>query len=158
MEIAQYSVKPSVKRIVIPQIFRLIGLCALFYFGVWANLLLLGYEMPSFVGIIMASVLVVLSIIQVLITHKKAQDWQYSFYQNRVEYAGDKIMSVLFSEVGGVKIKRNIFDLFANTATISLNKRFKLKDISNYKQTADYIYKLVQAFKAQQTVYQPTAY
>lgn len=158
MEIAQYSVKPSVRRIVIPQILKLAGLCALFYLGVWANLWLLGYEMPSWIGIVVISVLVLLAVVQVLITNKKAQDWRYSFYSNRIEYEGDRIVSVLFSEVEDVKVKRNVFDLFAGTATIVLSKKFKLKSIPNYKPVADYAYKLTQAFKAQQTAYPQATY
>lgn len=158
MEIAQYSVSPSVRRIVIPQILKLTGLCALFYFGIWVNLWLLAYDMPSLLGIIVIAALVILSVVQVLITHKKAQDWKYSFYSNRIDYEGDRISSMVFSDVEEVKVKRNVFDVFANTATIVLNKRFKLKSISNYKQVADYIYKLTQAYKAQQRTYPQTAY
>ncbi len=158
MEIAQYSVKPSIKRIVIPQILRLVVLCALFYGAFWVNIWLLAFEMPSWLGIAVIAALVVLAVIQVIITRKKAQDWRYSFYQNRIEYAGDRISSALFSEVEEIKIKRNIFDLFANTATVSLNKKFKLKNIPDYKPVADYAYKLVQAYKSQQASYQPTSY
>lgn len=158
MEIAQYSVKPSVRRIVIPQILRLVGLCTLFYFGVWVNLWLLSYEMPSWLGIVVVAVLVLLAVVQVLITHKKAQDWRYSFYSNRIEYEGDKISSVVFSEVEDVKIKRNVFDLFAGTATIILSKKFKLRNIPDYKPVADYTYKLTQSFKGAQTQYQPATY
>jgi hypothetical protein len=104
------------------------------------------------------AVLVLLAVVQILITHKKAQDWRYSFYSNRIDYEGDKISSVVFSEVGDVKIKRNVFDLFAGTATLILSKKFKLRNIPDYKPVADYAYKLVQAYKAQQVSYQPTSY
>lgn len=149
MELPQYSTKPSIKRLLIPQFLRLIVLCALFYFGVWINLKLLKMEVPLWFDILVIAFLLVLAIVQVLITRKKAENWRYEFYSNRIEYFGDRLSSVVYSDIPSIAVKRNIFDLLANTATLVLGK-FRMRHLSNYEEISKYINSLVEAYRQEQ--------
>ncbi len=150
MELAQYTVKPSLTRLLVPQFFKLIALCGMFYGGIIINLNLLGTSMPLIGDVLTIMVLLLLLIAQIFITKKKSANFEYQFFSNRIDYFGERLNSVLYSSVENVDVKRNIFDYFSGTATIALTKDFKLNYVSNYGEVADYIRKLVQSSRYQQ--------
>jgi len=148
MELPQYSVKPSVGSILFPQFFKLIALCAAFYGGVWINFYLLGAEFPFWITILLIVVLAVLLVAQLLITKSRANRYHYDFYQNRAEFYGEKLKSILFSDIQSVKVSRNIFDSFAGTGTVILSQDFKISNIKNYAEIQNYLNQLVQNYSA----------
>lgn len=145
-EIPQYAIKPKLIRLLIPQFLKLVVLCGLFYLGILLNLYLLQIDAPSWLNLVVIGMLVLLLIIQILITHKKAQDWRYEFYSNRLDYFGDRMNSLLYSNIFDIKIKRNFFDLLSGTATIALSKDFKINYVGNYEEVARYCQGLAQAY------------
>jgi len=151
MELAQYSVKPNVGRIVFPQFFRLIFLCAVFYGGVWVNFFLLGRALPLWITAGLIAVLIILMIAQLLITKSRANRYHYDFFSNRIEFYGDKLKSILFSEVQQVKLSRNIFDNLSGTGTIILSKNFKISAVKNYSEIQNYLNQLIHNFSAART-------
>jgi len=149
MEVPEYIIKPSLKRLLVPQFLRLILLCALFYLGVFINLKLLDKKVPLWFDIALITFLLLLAIAQIFITKKKASNWRYEFYSNRIEYFGDRLSSVLYSDIPEIKLKRNVFDLISNTSTIVLGK-FKMNYVSNYDEIAKYINNIIENYKQQQ--------
>ena len=146
MELPQYSVQPGIGRILIQQFFKLIILCALFYGGVWVNFFLLGADFPLWITITVIAILAVLLVAQMFITKFRAGKYHYDFFQNRVEFYGEKLKSVLFSNVRSVKTSRNIFDILAGTATIALSKDFKISGLKNYLEIQNYLNQLIQNY------------
>jgi len=148
MEVAQYSVKPSVAGILLPQFFKLAALCACFYGGVWINFFILGKEIPFWIALLVVSVLAALFVAQLLITKSRAGKYHYDFFSNRVEFYGSRMASILYSDVEGVKISRSVFDRISGTGTIVLSKNFKISTISNYQEIQNYLNQIVQSFKS----------
>lgn len=149
MELAQYSVKPNIFSILLPQFFKLAGLCAAFYFGVWVNFFILRREFPLWITAALVFALAALLAVQLLITKARAGRWHYDFFSNRVEFYGEKLKSILYSNVQQVKVSRTIFDNIAGTGTIVLSKDFKISNIPNYAEIQNYLNQLVQSFRTQ---------
>lgn len=153
MEVAQYSIKPNVSSILVPQFFKLIFLCAVFYGGVWINFFLLKKDMPLWIAAGVIVVLILLMIAQIMITKARTGKYHYDFFSNRVEFYGDKLKSVLYSDIQQVKLSRTIFDSFSGTGTLILSKNFKISNIKDYGEIQNYLNQLVQnysAYRAQQ--------
>ena len=79
-----------------------------------------------------------------LLARAGAKKHYYEFYPNRIEHYGRRVQSILYSDVKGVKLKRNIFDNLTGTGTIILSHKFKMKNIKNFKEMQDYINNLTQ--------------
>ncbi len=148
MEVAQYSVKPSVSSFLLPQFFKLIGLCAAFYGGIWINFYLLGSQLPLWITILVIIALAGLLTAQLFITKKRANKWHYDFFSNRVEFYGNKLKSILYSNVQYVKVKRSLFERLTGTGTIALSKGFKISHVRNYEEIKNYLNQLIQNFRA----------
>jgi hypothetical protein len=146
MEVAQYSIKPNVASILIPQFFRLIALCALFYAGVWVNFYLLGRYMSPLITLGVIAVLIILLIAQLLITKSRAGKHHYDFFSNRVEFYGDKLKSILYSDIQQVTLRRSVFDNFSGTGTIILSKNFRISNIRDYAEIQKYLNQLIQSY------------
>lgn len=148
MEVAQYSVKPSIASILLPQFFKLIALCAVFYGGVWVNFFLLGKKLPLWINILVIFLLIALLGGQLFITKRRAGDFRYEFFPNRIEFYGKKLQSILYSEIQQIEVKQSFFDLLTGTGSVVLSKDFKISNISNYEEVKDYIQRLVKNFGA----------
>ncbi len=148
MEIAQYSVKPSITSIILPQFFKLIALCAVFYGGVWINFFLLDKKIPSWANITVIFLLLALLGGQLFITKKRAGKYHYDFFTNRIEFYGKKLQSILYSDIQQIIVKRSIFDIITGTGSVVLSKDFKISNISNYEEVKNYVQKLVRNFKS----------
>jgi len=147
MEQPQYSVSPSVRAIVLPHIFQLALLSLFFYAGIFVNLSILKIAVPFWANISIALLLVILSLIQVEITAKKAKQFHYDFYPARIEFCGKRVESLLYSEIESVKISRELADSFSGTGTISLSKKFSIKNVKNYKEIQEYINNIIRAYQ-----------
>jgi len=147
MELPQYSAKPSVSRILFPQFFKLAALCLLFYFGVWVNFFLIGADFPFWITVLLAAVLVVLFFAQLAITKSRANRYHYDFFSNRIEFYGDRLKSIMFSDIEEIKLSRNVFDSISGTGTVIIAKSFKISDVSNYLEIQNYLNQLIQNFR-----------
>ncbi len=148
MELSQYSIKPSVGSILVPQFFKLIVLCAIFYGGVWLNFFLLKMAMPLWIAGGVIAALIVLMIAQLLITKSRAGKYHYDFFSNRIEFYGEKLKSILYSEIPQVRLSRTIFDSFSGTGTIVLSKNFKIANVRDYSQIQNYLNQLIQSYSS----------
>jgi len=148
MEEPQYSVSPSVGAVAVMQIAQLVLLCGFFYAGIIVNLSFLKMALPLWANLLAIVLLVFLSAVQIVITISKAKKYRYDFYPNRIEFYGKRLQSILYSEIGAVKTRRDFADLLAGTAMIVLSKKFKIKNIKNCRQIQEYINNLVQAFSS----------
>jgi len=147
MELPQYSVKPSVSRILFPQFFKLAALCALFYGGVWINFFLLRQNFPLWITMALVIILAILFVVQLQLTKAQANKYHYDFFSNRVEFYGDKLKSAMFSNVQEIKTSRNFFDSISGTGTIILSKDFRISNVSNYAEIQNYLNQLIQNFR-----------
>lgn len=143
MDYPQYTLKPDLKRIMIPQLLKLIVLCGIFYSGIIFNLKILKIDAPIHINILVIIVLFILVLLQTILSHVKSSKLEYKFYQDRIEFNNNKIY---YKEIPEIKLKQNFFDKLFDTKTIILGK-FKISAITNYNEMYAYIEKLAQAVR-----------
>jgi len=148
MELPQYSVKPSVSRTLFPQFFKLAALWVAFYFGVWINFFLLQMDFPLWLTILLITILIILFFAQLAITKSKVDKYHYDFFSNRVEFYGEKLKSIMYSDIEEIKTSKNIFDSIFGTGTVILSKNFKITNVKNYIEIQNYLNQLIQNFRA----------
>ena len=150
MELPQYTLHLTIKRMLFPRILLLVVLAPIFYFGIWLNSRLLGIEIPGFIAVFLILFLIILVIAQAILHYIAFQKFQYSFYTNRIEFEGKKPRTFLFSDFEQATLKQNILDKIFNTGSIQLSKTFSIGPISNLTQVKTYVEQLVRYYRYQQ--------
>ncbi len=153
MELPQYTLHHTIKRMVIPRVIMLLILAPVFYAGVWLNAKLLSMQVPGIVSVLIIIVLLVLVGLQSLLDYVRFQKFRYLFYTNRIEYEGKKPQTFLFADFTEAKLKQNFLDKMFNTGSIVLSKTFSIGPISNVTQIKTYLEQLVQYYKFTQERY-----
>ena len=154
MELPQYTLKPSINRMVVPWIFKLLGLSALFYAGIYFNVkYAFGAEIPAYINLLIFVFLIVLIVAQAFIYHVKFGKYKYLFFTNRIEYQAKKPKTFLFSDFTAAELKRGIFDKMFNTGSLKLSKDFIIGPVSNAAQIKNYLEQLVRYYQASQQRY-----
>ena len=158
MELPQYTLKPSINRLVVPWVFKLLGLSAIFYFGIYFNVkIVFKYDIPSLVNLLIFLVLVVMIVVQLILYHVKFGKYAYKFYSNKIDYEAKKTVTFLFNDFSQAELKQNIFDKMFNTGRIVLSKDFTVGPISGALQIKNYLERLVQYYKYSQQTYKINA-
>jgi cytochrome c-type biogenesis protein CcmH/NrfG len=98
---------------------------------VWVNFYLLNAEFPVWITIALVVILAILLIMQLMITRSRSNRYHYDFFSNRVEFYGQRLKSVLFSDVEQMRLNRSFFDRLSGTGTLVLSKDFKIENIKN---------------------------
>jgi hypothetical protein len=151
MELPQYTLKPNVNRMLVPWILKLLGLAALFYGGIYANVrFMFNARIPAFINLFIFVFLIVLVGAQVVLYHVRFGRFSYLFYTNRIEFKGKKSRTFLFDEFSQAEIKQGVFDKMFNTGIIRLSKDFSVGPISNVSQIKEYLEQLVRYHVASQ--------
>lgn len=154
MELPQYTLKPDSNRMVVPWILKLLGLCALFYVGIWINVkLLLKMTIPGIVNILIVIILIALVVVQIILYHVRFNKFKYVFFTNRVEYEGVKPQTFLFSDYQSSELKQNFLDKFFGTGTIVLQPGMSIGPIANAKQIYSYFQQLLKYFQTTRAKY-----
>jgi hypothetical protein len=147
MEIPQYTLKPNTNRMVIPWIFKLLCLSALFYGGIYFNArYALKTEIPAYINVLIFVVLLILIVTQLILYNVRFGKYRYMFYTNRVEYEAKKTSTFLFDEYSASTLRQKML----NTGSIQITKTFSIGPISNAAQIKTYLDQLVQYHKAAQ--------
>jgi len=144
----QYMLKQDLKRVIIPKIFLLIGLAAVFYFAIWLNLFLLEVEDSTklYVAIGAGIILVIAVILEIILFVQKINNNQYLFYSRKVKYKGKEIP---FVNVDHVSFRQSFLDKIFMTGTIVLHPGFLIEKVPNLNEVYFYIQKLVQGVQGQ---------
>lgn len=153
MELPQYTLHHTIKRMVIPRLAMLLVLAPAFYLGIWINARLLNIDIPGIVAVLIIIVLIVMVAVQSILNYISFQKFKYLFYTNRVEYEGSKPQTFLYTEFSEAKLKQNLFDKMFNTGSIELSKSFAIGPISNVTQIKTYLEQLVQYYRFTQQRY-----
>lgn len=154
MELPQYTLRPNTNRMVVPWIFKLLGLSALFYFGVFFNAkYALRTSVPSYINLLIFLFLIILIATQTVLYHVKFGKYQYLFYTNRVDFEGKKTKTFMFDDFTEAKLKQGIFDKMFGTGSITLSKDFSIGPISNVAQMKSYLEQLVQYHRTSEERY-----
>ena len=148
MELPQYTTKPSVTRMIVPEFLKMFSLSMLFYFGIKLNFYFLSIQAKSYWDVIIIAALALLSLVQVMISNSKTTAETYNFYSNRIErIGGKKPMQILFADVKNLTTAKNLFDNLFGTSKITLEPNFEMKFIKNANQIYFYIQKLIQSYR-----------
>lgn len=147
MEVPLYTVKQDAERTLVPKLFQLIFLSAVFYFGIWVNTYLIGVEEKTkhAINLITLAALVVLFVVEMISAYIKTEHKTYNFFSNRVEY-GRKI--VFYGNIQRIYFKRNVLDKIFNTGTIVLSPYLELKRAKDINQIYFNAQKIVQGMQA----------
>lgn len=144
MDVAQYSIKPSLPRELFPSFIKLVLLSVAFFVGIIINLRLLNIKPPMQIVLLIVVLLVVLSAVQVLLTHMNLTKIQYNFFIDHIEKEGKNPSRVYYNQVQGIEFKRSFFDKMFGTGTIVLLPDFRIDKVGNAKQVFYYVQQLVQ--------------
>jgi hypothetical protein len=148
-DVPEYIIRPSILRVVVPQIFITSFLGFIFYIGIALNVALLGVRIPNTIRLLIAAVLGLLVVIQALLSYLQTAKTQYAIYRNRVQIEGAKQGYVMFSTIQEVKQKRNFFDKLFNTASLVFVPGLELPAVSNYDQLNAYVQQMMQYSRMQ---------
>ena len=147
MELPQYTLHHTIKRMVVPRLILLIIMTPAFYFGIWVNAKLLGIAIPPVISVFIFLILVVMVSVQSILNYVRFQKFRYLFYTNRIDYEGKKPQTFLYTNFTEAKLKQNMFDKMFNTGSVQLDKTFSIGPISNVTQIKAYLEQLVQYYK-----------
>ena len=147
MELAQYTIKPNIVRIVAAKILYLLLLGILMYFAVWLNLYLLQITVPPGINLLIIMIILAILLLQIAITYIKFSKTKYFFFPDRIEYKGKKPKIFYFASTQRIYIKRGIADKILKTGNIIIEPDFQIKFVSNVKQVYTYTQALIQRIK-----------
>lgn len=148
MELPQYTLKPSVNRMVAPWILKLLGLAVLFYFGIYFNVrFAMKTEIPSYVNMLIFAFLIVLVVTQIILYHIRFGKYSYKFYTNRVEFEGKRPATFIFSDFQQAVVRQGLFDRTFGTGIIELSRSFSIGPITNVRQIESYLEQLVKYYR-----------
>ncbi len=155
MELPRLTLKTNILRFVFPRALGLLLLCAIFYILLIINLKFLFKEVEQTYFYISLAFILVIWIAGIAIEYIKAHNWQYLFFNDRIEFratANHPEEFVLYNEVTEVALKQNIFDKLFNTATIQLKPSFEIRFIKYTNNTYFYVQKLVERSRRLQEI------
>jgi len=138
-----YNVRTDFRRPLAIQFMKIIGLCIVFYLGIFVNMKLLNKSPGLLFNLLVITVLGTLVVVQLVFTYLKAMKSQYLFYPDRIEYTGKKKRSIMLKDVANISIKNDFFDKALRTGTIVLEPGFIIQSIDRPQQNMFYIENLV---------------
>jgi hypothetical protein len=148
MEVPQYTLRPNTSRMVMPWIFKLLGLAVLFYGGIYFNVkYALKMSIPPLINVVIMVFIIILVVTQLILYKVKYGHYKYEFYTNRVDFEGKDHKTFLYGNFEQATLKQNIFDKVFNTGLIKLDKKFVIGPISNVTQIKNYLEQLVRYYQ-----------
>ena len=142
MSVLQYTLKPSLKRVIWPHFIKVLFIYALFFIAIILNLRLLNFSISYlYYGIIILFVIILL-VADIILTSAKTKKIVYEFYLDSIKLIEKKETVIPIAEIQSVDVKRNIFDKIFRTATIVIQHEFKIKHIDDYDQIVSYVNQL----------------
>ena len=142
VEQPQYILKPNLKRLFIPQIFKLVALGVFLYLGLYMNIVLLGIEVSKNTFYVVDAVVVLVVIADLIMLYLRYLRSEYDFYSDRIEIRDKKEKVVYFSMISNLSFRRDFLDRMFNTCTILVGDA-EIKSVENSNQIYFYIQKLV---------------
>ena len=85
-----YSLKPNLKRAILPQLGIVLTLCVVFYLGIILNLLLLGLDLSNYIKILIIAILAVLFAMESVLLYSRASNANYNFHEDKITLEGKK--------------------------------------------------------------------
>ena len=143
----QFSVKPVVMRLLLPKILLLSFLGVLLYFGIELNINLLEIKIKGFMHLIIIAAIVILILIQLFISYRKASAFKYDFYNDRIIIYDPKESYIGYSQIVSSSTKKNIFDHLFGSGRIKINPGENLLAVQQPERVNDYIGKMIAYFR-----------
>ncbi|MBT6774317.1 hypothetical protein HOA91_03010 [Candidatus Woesearchaeota archaeon] len=143
-----YVLPQNKKRALIPKIIIFIILGIIFYLGVLLNvsLLELSASTESIIKLITLILLLLIIVLGIYLTFHRANQ-PYKFYRNRIYFNKKEIYYTLIINTNP---KQDFWDKLFKTYTISLSKKFFLRNIPQTIQINNYLNQLINYAKSQQ--------
>lgn len=145
MELPQYTVFVEVPRLLFPKTLQVILYSLLFYIAIWLNFFILKKEVSFGVNVIIMLVLLIVIITSIVLNYIKFSNYQYRFFSNRVEYYGKTQGYIMYNQIRGLEVEKNLVDKIFNTGTINLGS-FSINFVPNLNQVYFYVQKMAQTY------------
>ena len=142
MELPTYSTKPNITRILFPKIALLLLLSSILYTGVRINFVVFNMTFPMVANAIVILIIIILALIEIVNTEKKAKDSKIYFFNSRIEVRGKEETTIILNTINNIEIKKSMVDKLLNTGTLVLNTGQTIKDIKYPERIRDYILQL----------------
>lgn len=149
MELPDYTVYLETPRMLFPKtVITIIG-GLLAYIIIWLIFYMTKNAVPLFFSIfVMIAILGAVLAITVL-NYKKISNYQYRFYNNRIEYYGEFKGYIFYNQITNLSVEKNFIDKLFHTGKINLGN-FMIKNIPNLNQVFFYVQKMVQMYQQPQ--------
>lgn len=144
MDLPLYSTKPSIVRVLVPKVLKLLGLAVLLYAGVWLNLWVMKKNIPSSINYLIIAFIILLVLVEVLLTYLQTSKHKYYFFADRLEFRGKVAKNLDFRYVTNIFVSKNFVDKFLGTGTIIIEPDFRIENVSNCDQVFVYLQQLVE--------------
>lgn len=133
-----YTIIPDHKRIIIPEVLKLISLYALLFFALFLNFKLLKIDSTILLSIL-TIVLFFAFIVHIFIFSSGKLKIQYYIYPNIIYKMGKKESSLQFYQIKDTALNKNFLDKIFNTSSIILTPTFSIEHIQNGDQIYKYL-------------------
>ena len=154
----RYIIKASEARVLRPQALKVVGLCALFYGGVWVNAFLLGWDIPSVVNLLIFIILGVLIILELIMQFLKTKKTKIELYIDRMIVKTNKDEdTIMWGQASPPNIEMNALDKIFGTATLDIGSS-NMSYVKHPEQMQQYIeqYRRYGVYYAQYAAQQAT--
>ena len=154
MDLPQYTLRPNTNRMVVPWIFKLLGLSIIFYGGIYFNIkYALKMEIPPIINLLIFLFLILLIVTQIILYRIRFGKQKYEFFTDRIDFEAKTTKTFMFNDFTTAELKQGVFDKMFNTGSIQLSKKFSVGPVSNVQQVKNYLEQLIQYYRNTQERY-----
>ena len=118
-------IKQHLGRLLLPELFSILIVTAIFYGLILLNLLFLDVTLPENIYLFILFILISLVVLHLLITWHNRKT--YVFHRDELEEVNG--WDLKYTDIFAMKIKQNFFDKMFATGTLTINDRHDLKSI-----------------------------
>jgi hypothetical protein len=140
-QLPAYILPQNKKKVLIPKTIGLILLGTIFYFGILLNISLLKLATSTESIIKLISLIIMLTAVSlgILLNLKKSKQ-NYFFYQDKIVF---KKQQIFLNEITDIKTKQSLLDKLFKTYYLTINQKFKIKNISQKINLQQYLQKII---------------
>ena len=123
---AKLVIKQHIGRLLLPELFIIAIVSAIFYGLILLNLSFLDVILPEDIYLFVLFILCSLIVLQLLLIFHRRE--VYVFYEDRIEVIS-KNWDLLYDDIFDMKLTKDFFDKAFATGTLTINVNYKLKHI-----------------------------
>jgi hypothetical protein len=124
---AKLVIKQHIGRLLLPELFIIAIVSAIFYGLILLNLSFLDVILPEDIYLFVLFILCSLIVLQLLLIFHRRE--VYVFYEDRIDFEPTKDWELFYDDIFDMKLSKDFFDKAFATGTLTINVNHKLKHI-----------------------------